>query len=93
MERPIEIPIEIMQSESVGKKIKPIETICSQCGAELQVADSKYVATGDNSPDTETEIFVELTMVCPNIKCKSYAGADHNNPLKVEKQIRNKMNK
>lgn len=87
------MPRFIRRMEDGMAKDIPIETRCSQCGEELQIADSKYVATGDTSPDTETLIFVELTMVCPNIKCKSYAGADHQKPLKIEKQIRNQMNK
>ena len=70
----------------------PDSTLCSLCNAELQISDSNYVATGDTSPDTPTEIFVELVMVCPNIKCKNYAGADHNKPLKVAKTKRNKVN-
>ena len=69
----------------------PDSTHCSLCGAELQIADSKYIATGDTSADTITEIFVELTMVCPDIRCKNYAGADLNKPLKIAKTKRNKV--
>ena len=71
----------------------PDSTLCPLCGAPLQVADSDFVATGDTSPDTVTEIFVELVMVCTDIRCKNYAGADLNKPLKVAKTIRNKVSK
>lgn len=70
----------------------PESTVCPLCDADLQIADSKYIATGDTSPNTPTEIFAELTMVCPNIKCPNYAGADHNKPKKVVKMKRNKVN-
>lgn len=69
----------------------PDSTHCDLCGAELQISDSKFMATGDTSPDTPTEIFVELTLCCPNIKCKNYAGADLNKPKKVAKTKRNKV--
>ena len=72
-------------------KETPDSTVCQLCNSDLLIADSKYIATGDTSPDTVTEIFVELTMVCPNPKCKDYAGTNHNKPKKVAKMKRNRV--
>ena len=64
---------------------------CKECGKPLMVANSKFEAINDDSPDTPTEIFSVLTMVCINPKCDSYCGVDLNNPLKVAETIRNKV--
>ena len=64
---------------------------CSECKKYLMVSNSKFEAINDDNPDTPTEIFSVLTMVCINPKCDSYCGVDLNKPLKVAKIIRNKV--
>lgn len=75
--------------------------ICPICGERLQIADSYFVPEGDNSPDTPTQIFVELVMVCTNSRidpikktrvCSNYCGADLNNPKKIVETIKNPVN-
>ena len=67
------------------------DTHCPICGAELHIAGSKYIAKNDSSPGTPTEIYVELQMVCPNIKCKNYSGADTKKSKKIVKTKQNKV--
>lgn len=60
---------------------------CSECGAPLQVANSKY-----ESAEGSTDVYSVLTMVCVNPKCPNYAGPNLNEPLKVAAIVRNKVN-
>jgi hypothetical protein len=73
---------------------------CPECKRPLMVAGSKFVAVNDDNPDTPTEIYSELTMVCINsaidpVKkmhvCSLYCGPDLNQPLKVAATVRNKV--
>jgi hypothetical protein len=78
-----------------------MEHICPICGSSLQIADSKLVFEGDNSPDTETKAFSQLTMVCTNATidpktkqraCSNYCGPDLSNPWKVVEIVKNPVN-
>ena len=77
----------------VAKPVKQVdESRCPICGAELHIAGSHFVARNDTTPDLPTEIFVELEMVCPNIKCDNYSGADTKKSKKIVKTKQNKVN-
>ena len=65
---------------------------CPICKAELHIAGSRFITKNDTSPDLPTEIYVELDMVCPNIKCDNYSGADLKKSKKIVKTIQNKVN-
>jgi hypothetical protein len=65
---------------------------CPECKSNLIIADSEYAAENDDTPDTPTEIYSVLTMVCINPKCGNYCGTDLNNPLKITQTIKNKVN-
>jgi hypothetical protein len=60
---------------------------CPECGNPLHIADSNYV-----SELGSTEVHVELTLVCVNPRCSTYAGPDLNKPKKVAKKVKNKVN-
>lgn len=76
----------------VAKPVKQVdESRCPICGAELHIAGSKYIAKNDATPDKETEIYVELQLVCPNIKCDNYSGADTKKSKKIVKTRQNKV--
>jgi hypothetical protein len=59
---------------------------CKECQQELRIANSKLASDKDS-----TDVYSELTLVCINPKCNSYAGQDLNNPVKFE-TVRNKAN-
>lgn len=69
---------------------------CPECGAPLQISHSEYKSDPGN-----TEVYVELTMVCVNSAidastkqqvCSLYCGPDLNNPRQVAATVRNKVN-
>ena len=66
--------------------------LCSDCGAPLQIADSKFAFENDHTPDLPTELYSVLTMVCVNPKCSNYCGPNLTEPLKVAQVVRNKVN-
>lgn len=60
---------------------------CPECNQPLMVANSKLVSDVGSA-----DVYSELTMVCVNPKCANYAGTNLNEPLKVAKTVRNKVN-
>ena len=60
---------------------------CPECGSPLMISNNKLV-----SEVGSTDIYSELTMVCVNPKCGTYAGPNLNNPLKVAATVKNKVN-
>jgi hypothetical protein len=60
---------------------------CPECNQPLNVANSKF-----ESEQGSTDVYSVLTMVCVNPKCPNYAGTNLNEPLKVAKTVRNKVN-
>ena len=45
--------------------------ICSVCGCCMRVTGSRDIVKGDNSPETETQIFTVLTLECVNPQCEA----------------------
>ena len=73
---------------------------CPECGSPLMIASSNFEFKNDDSPDTPTELYSVLTMVCVNSsidlttkmpKCSQYCGPDLYNPLKIAATVRNKV--
>jgi|GEM_PF-3391515 len=60
---------------------------CPECSNPLFISNSKLI-----SDVGSTDVFSELTMVCVNPKCGTYAGPNLNEPLKVAATIKNKVN-
>ena len=46
--------------------------LCPQCKCEMQIAASRTVVEGDNSPDTATKVFIEQDLTCANPKCENH---------------------
>lgn len=46
--------------------------ICKKCGLEGMIDQVQHRVTGDNSPDTETHVFVVQKFVCRNPQCEDY---------------------
>jgi hypothetical protein len=64
---------------------------CPTCKADLYIANSKYEALNDDTPDKTTEIFSVLQLVCINPKCGSFAGNNLDNPNMIIETVRNKV--
>lgn len=47
---------------------------------------------GDESPDTETIAYTNMTMLCPNKECDQYAGEDLTNPRIIIDVVKNRVN-
>ena len=45
---------------------------CKGCGLEAMIADKKLCFEGDESPDTGTRAFYELTYKCRNPQCPEF---------------------
>jgi len=60
---------------------------CPECNATLMVSNSRFESDGGS-----TEVYNVLTLVCTNPKCGSFCGKDLNNPLKIVKELRRKVN-
>lgn len=42
---------------------------CPHCKLTAQIAKSRYVVRGDDSPDKETELYLVQELVCRNPQC------------------------
>lgn len=42
---------------------------CNLCKSQLQIQNFRYEITGDDSPDTPTEVYVVQEMTCRNPQC------------------------
>lgn len=60
---------------------------CPECQYDLMISDS-----GFESDVGSTDVFSVLKLVCINPKCSSFIGQNLNNPDKVVKVVRNKVN-
>lgn len=56
---------------------------CPLCKIEMRINATRHVVEGDDSPDKETQLFLEQDLVCRNSKCSNYG--------KVVQKIRNKI--
>jgi len=43
--------------------------LCPNCAAEMRITGKRLTFTGDESPETETKAFIELTLECKNPRC------------------------
>ncbi len=57
--------------------------VCPRCKHECRVSDTRRVIIGDNSPDTETKLFLEQDFTCRDPQCVDYG--------KVVKTIRHEQ--
>lgn len=69
-----------------------MEHQCPLCNSDLQIAKSTFKAEQDDSPDTPTEIYSVLDMVCVNPKCPNFSGVDLDNPKTIVEIVKNKVN-
>ncbi len=46
--------------------------LCPLCKCEMRIEGSQYEATGDESPETRTLIFLRQEFVCRNPQCGNY---------------------
>lgn len=46
--------------------------ICSKCGLEGIIHSVEHRVTGDESPDTQTQVFVVQHFVCRNPQCEDF---------------------
>ena len=45
---------------------------CQLCNVEAAIAKSRHVVSGDDSPDTETKLYMEQEIRCRNPNCSNY---------------------
>lgn len=45
---------------------------CPKCSIEAAISATKYVTEGDNSPDTETKLYIEQHFTCRNPQCADF---------------------
>nr|DAK54877.1 MAG TPA: Ogr/Delta-like zinc finger protein [Caudoviricetes sp.] len=45
---------------------------CPLCNIEMSIQRSYTEVTGDNSPDTETQVFTVQELTCRNKQCSNY---------------------
>lgn len=73
---------------------------CPICNEPLVIADSDFEFVNDDNPETPTELYSVLKMVCINNRvdsikhqmvCSNYCGPDLKNPLKVVEIVRNRV--
>lgn len=64
--------------------------LCPKCKIEAVIAESKPVIMNDDTPDKETQLFIEQVFKCRNPNCESYGrtiGTVKNQvPLKQDAQ-------
>lgn len=46
--------------------------LCPSCKTELRIEASRYEVTGDQSPDTPTEVYVVQELCCRNPQCERH---------------------
>ena len=45
---------------------------CPKCNVEAAITRSRYLTTGDDSPNEETKLFLEQTFTCRNQRCEDF---------------------
>lgn len=45
---------------------------CPSCNVEAAIAKSRHVIAGDDSPNTETKLYIEQEIRCRNPNCSNY---------------------
>lgn len=60
---------------------------CPKCEAMLYVANNFITVEGDNSPDTKTEVFMNLPRVCINPDCDNHNPDLNNLTNIIETQV------
>ena len=60
---------------------------CPKCNIEAAISSTKYVTTGDDSPETETKLFIEQKFTCRNRHCVDFGKeiGTKRNPLRLER--------
>jgi hypothetical protein len=57
--------------------------LCPLCKIEMRINGTRHVVVNDNTPDKETELYLEQDLVCRNKKCSNYG--------KVVEKIRSRI--
>lgn len=58
--------------------------LCSKCGVELRNENGHYSFTGDDSPDIETKLWMNLDLVCRNKSCADYGKVQSTRQVEVK---------
>lgn len=60
---------------------------CPLCNIEMAIKSSRHVVVGDNSPDTDTKLFLEQELVCRNKNCPNHGKVVDKvkNPIQLSK--------
>ena len=48
---------------------------CPLCQVEMRISRSRNIVENDDTPDTETKLYVEQELVCMNKNCSNYEKA------------------
>jgi hypothetical protein len=64
---------------------------CPKCKGRLTIAKTSYSFKNDNTPDVQTEAYLNQHLVCTNSKCTDYSGKDINNPKVVVNTISHRL--
>lgn len=61
--------------------------LCPKCNTLAAIRDTKYVTTGDNSPNEETKLYIEQRFYCRNRQCDNFGKeiGIKRNPLRLGK--------
>jgi hypothetical protein len=74
------------------------ENKCPYCGETLVISNSGFEVVNDDSPDTPTELYSVLQLVCINsrrdpvsneVLCINYCGSDLSKPKTIVKTVKN----
>lgn len=50
-----------------------METVkCPLCNVEMAISCHRYRIAGDDSPDTDTKLYIEQDLVCRNAQCANH---------------------
>jgi len=49
--------------------------LCESCKTAMRIKKCYMTVEGDSSPETETKLYRNLELFCPNRKCKAYGAA------------------
>lgn len=45
---------------------------CPLCNVEMAISGHRYRTAGDDSPDTDTKLYIEQNLVCRNAQCANH---------------------
>ena len=59
--------------------------LCPLCRLEMAIQSSRYKTVNDNTPDKETELYIEQNLTCRNKQCPNHGKVVETiqNPIKI----------